>query len=368
LGDDTLVGGDGDDMIFGGEGNDLVFGGADADTIFGGMGDDQLYAQGGRDFVEGQDGDDNILGGGGNDELRGGNGDDFIRGDAGNDLLRGQNGEDRLFGSDGRDSLIGGAGFFDFLSGGEGADRFLALVDDFVEQREVQDALIQFRNGSNNWTNIEMEVLDRAFARLEAATENTRLLKDTETVEPLVFIKETTIPAGPHIANPELVEIVEQVRNPATGELVEQVTIERRYSVGDWDEFDADTNRFHELELPQVIGLAWASTEQIQNVLSQEDTLWNQFLRLSDWIPAVDEFGNRVGNPNTNFYQISTDNQWFHLQNALFAEDFARTNPQEDFGTVWRLFFEEGRETEKVRLRDKIAFADNLFQQVGSLF
>ena len=282
--------------------------------------------------------------------------------------MRGQNGEDRLFGSEGQDSLIGGAGFFDFLSGGEGADRFLALVDDFIEEREVQDVLLQFRNGTDNWTNIEIAVLDRAFANLQAETNNTRLLKDTETVQPLVFIKENTVTAGGHLADIDFVEISTQTRDPATGNLIEEISFERQYSYADWDEFNPEVNLFHELEVPQDIAIAWSSAEQIQNVLILEDTLWNQFLRLSDWIPAVDADGNRVGNPNTQFYQISGDNQWFHLQNALFAEDFATTNPSEDFGTVWRLFFDPTREAEQVVLRDKIDFVDDLFARVEALF
>ena len=88
------------------------------------------------------------------------------------------------------------------------------------------------------------------------------------------------------------------------------------------------------------------------------------FLLLSDWIPVFNEDGTRNPNPDGQFYQISTDNQWFHLQNALFAEELALTNPQEDFASIWRLVFEEGREAEKVFLADKVGFVENLFTRL----
>jgi hypothetical protein len=112
------------------------------------------------------------------------------------------------------------------------------------------------------------------------------------------------------------------------------------------------------------MALAWASADAISSALPNSAALWSQFTQLSDWTPVFNEDGTRNSNPNQLFYQISTDNQWFHLKNAKFAEGLARTNPQEDFASVWRLYFEDGREADKAALVNKIEIVDTLFTRL----
>ena len=320
-------------------------------TLLGGLGNDR---------VDGQGGDDTINGNFGND----GDGNDFIRGGDGNDRLFGENGDDRLFGEGGNDGLIGGSGGSDFLSGGEDDDRVLVIGDDTFSDRTPNDAQIDFRNGSAVWTNVELRVLDDSFQRLHDVIGNARLLRDPITNQPLVFIKNDTIPVGTHMSQSELVTVTTQSRDPDTGEVVSNTILERQYTLAEWDESIAAENTFRVLELPQDIALAWASEEAITNVLPSEITLWNQFLLLTDWIPVVNEDGSRNSNPDPEFYQISTDNQWFHLQAGLFAEELVMENPQEDFASIWRLIFEEGREDEKVFLTSKVSFVEDLFSRL----
>ena len=40
------------------------------------------------------------------------------------------------------------------------------------------------------------------------------------------------------------------------------------------------------------------------------------------------------------FYDTSLDDQWFFRLDSLFAEDFSKTNPVEDFASVWKLYFD----------------------------
>lgn len=363
-GEDTIVGGAGPDALFGENGVDVIFGGGGDDRIQGGNGDDSIFGQGGNDTINGNNGDDVLLGTDGFDFIQGGNGNDFIRGGFGNDRLFGENGDDRIFGDEGDDGLIGGNGGSDFLSGGADDDRVIVIGDDIFSDRTTEDAQLDFRNGSQGWTNIEIQVLDDAFARLQDEIGNTRLLRDTATDQPLVFIKENTIPRGIHLSQSELVTVTNQFVNSETGLLESESFVERRYSFADWNEFDAAENEFHVLEVPRDIALAWASTEGITDALPDQTALWDEFLRISDWVPVFNEDGSRNPNPNPEFYQISIDNQWFHLQETLFADELSPTNPQEDFASVWRLHFEDGRELEKVRLSQKISFVTDLFNRL----
>lgn len=103
---------------------------------------------GGNIYFSGYDGNDsfqnktslksNAWGGNGDDTMIGGSAQDFFDGEAGNDKLFGGGGRDFLFGGANNDFLDGGGSFTtgvytqffdgqaDFLSGGTGADKFVA--------------------------------------------------------------------------------------------------------------------------------------------------------------------------------------------------------------------------------------------------
>jgi Ca2+-binding RTX toxin-like protein len=74
-----------------------------------------------------------LLGGDGDDVLKGGSGNDTLDGGAGNDSLDGGKGLDTLLGGDGNDVLTGGQDkVIDTLTGGTGADQFVARTPDVV--------------------------------------------------------------------------------------------------------------------------------------------------------------------------------------------------------------------------------------------
>ncbi len=108
----------------------------------------KISALGGNDTVYGADGDDVFDGGAGNDNLRGGKGNDTLIGGAGNDYLEGNGGSDTyVFGKGfGRDNV-----YNHDLSAGVDTLRFTGgqKPQDFVFRREMNDLLIETKNGSD---------------------------------------------------------------------------------------------------------------------------------------------------------------------------------------------------------------------------
>ena len=98
----------------------------------------------------------------------------------------------------------------------------------------------------------------------------------------------------------------------------------------------------------------WASTESVGAVLPRQVGYWASFENLSGWTQTRPE--------DILFYEISGDNDWWVLQNALMVEEFSKYNPSEDFASVWKLYFDpNGSSTERQRLVSKITKVDDLF-------
>ena len=133
----------------------------------------------------------------------------FARGGIGQDALYGEPGNDSLFGGDGNDSLVGGVGGEDRLAGNAGSDSLIAnSQSDVLDFNAGTDALVDFVNGSSNWTNFEIQVINEGLIRLQEITGSSQVLSSTITTEPLTFIKELTIapqPGGRLATNEEVV-------------------------------------------------------------------------------------------------------------------------------------------------------------------
>lgn len=368
MGNDDLRGGVGLDFLAGEDGDDMIFGDADADEIYGNNGDDMIYggaandtiyAGFGMDMVRGGDGIDLIYGNSDNDELHGDDGNDQLYGGGGNDDLYGGQGEDILRGEEGNDGLSGGADNNNILLGGADNDRFLYFEGDSLGDLNVDDdARIEFRNLSSNWTQKEIEVVDQGLALLHDRTGNTRLLKGTLTDRPLVFNKEFTLPISSppsdvRIATNELVSITEQVYNPDTDTVETIEFMERQHSFGDWDETDTALNDRYTAEIPREIAHNWASSEAITAVLPSQGSYWFSYLLLSGWTQTRPD--------DIQFFDVSLDDEWYFRLDALFVEDFSTTNPVEDFASVWKLYFDPDAAAEKDRLVTKISQVDDLF-------
>lgn len=367
--DDFIAGGDGDDVLAGDNGVDTIFGQQGSDLIFGGDGNDFILGNQGKDFIYGQAGDDIAFGGGdidilngneGDDELHGQAGNDRLFGAAGNDSLYGQTGIDRLFGFTGNDGLFGGVAPGDLISGGEGNDRFLRINDDTFFDVASEDVIVEFRSASANWNNVEIAAIDQGMKLLHDRTGSTSILKDPLTSAPLLFIKENTIPAVASIASNALVDVTRFDRNPTTGQVVETTFKQRQLRFPDWNEADVDANLDRSLEVPRVLALSWASREAVSAVFPDRATYWNQFLTLSDWRTERPTF-------NSTFYTVSGDNQWFYLKSAKLADATSSINPQEDFASVWELYFTPDSQMEQDRMVVKINKVDELFTELAAV-
>ncbi|MEE2827198.1 MAG: calcium-binding protein, partial [Planctomycetota bacterium] len=389
-GDDTLAGQAGDDQIYGSSGEDKVYGGTDDDTLYGGsdndlltgdVGNDTIYGQGGvdyvyggadddvisggndNDFLFGQDGIDRINGNAGEDLIYGGNQRDVLRGGPDNDELHGGNDYDRLYGEGGadalygemgNDSLVSGVGDVDVLNGGPGKDRLLVYSQDDVRNVEVHDAKVMFRDGTATWTDAEMEVMDLGMEQLHLRTDNTRLLKDSVAVDPIVMIKETTLPVSQRLGTNVLQTYTDSQYNPQTGQYEPVVRYERQISFADWNEFDASVNALHVAEMPREFAHNWVGADAITGVLPNKSALWNQFVTISSWQEELPD--------DLQYFNRSGDNDWWYRKTAHFSEQFGTWNPSEDWGSIWKLYFTENASAEKQFVINKINVIDGLFE------
>jgi hypothetical protein len=366
-GDDKLEGGHGDDLLRGGRGDDLGFGhggadrlygdegldelhgGNDADRLWGGAHDDRIWGDANDDVIRGEQGHDTLWGGGHDDNLYGGAGRDALYGGSGADYLRGEDGNDGLFG--------GSLGPVDRLWGDAGRDRFLVQDGDLALDVSGADARLVFDNQSSAWSDAEIEVLDGAFARLHLRTANTALLKETLNSDPLLFVKVKTL-AGGAISQNQLTTHTSNSYDPKTGQWTTKVTYTRTIYFANWDETDDFVNGYMASTAIHEIGHNWDSALEIQSALNPNSALWSQFVDLSGWRESAPS--------NPSGYNLSLDGQWWYLEGSQFAEYYGRTNPREDWSTVWELYFEAGgpagAPSGQANLKAKLNKVDDLFQ------
>lgn len=348
---DTIGGDAGDDVIDGSNGGDLIFGGDGDDLIRGGAQNDFLYGQLGNDTVLGNNGNDRVVGNDGADYLNGGEENDIVVGNSGNDRLFGGEGADELRGGDGEDGLFGGVDGNDRLFGEAGSDRFLVVEGTEVVGFDVRDARVEFRNGTSLWTNAEITAIDDGLNRLQGRIGNNRLARDPVIADPIVFLKERTLPPSVSLSDAQVVEIITPEVDPTTGQIVDVTTIERRYSFADWDESNVAANALRSLEVPRAIGLAWASSESISAVVPSASQTLNRFTQLSGWQTFS----------GGDFYRASEDNMFFYREDAVFADDTGRFNPTQDWASAWQLFYTPGQNTDDAGLVSKFSVLDQLF-------
>jgi Ca2+-binding RTX toxin-like protein len=263
-GSDSLTGGTGDDTLSGGDGNDTIQGSGGDDSISGGDNADTLYGSTDNDTIHGGDGDDDIYGGENGDDLYG-DGDD-----------------DELYGGDGDDGVYGGAGT-DQLTGGDNQDRFLYFDSSELVDNESEDAKIKFENADQDWTESEVEEVDKALAVLHRFTGNDNLL-ETKGGGKIVF-KRGSSDGGTFGTN-----------SGGTITLYNKT-------------FDSK-------------GSAYATViHEIGHNWDDESSIWGDFKDESDW-----------SNPLLG--------SWSHdASDDDFVVDYGQTNPYEDFATVFELYF-----------------------------
>ncbi|MEA2707892.1 MAG: hypothetical protein QOF78_493 [Phycisphaerales bacterium] len=293
-GNDDLSGGEGFDTLNGQGGNDILNGQQSDDALFGDAGRDSLVGGAGNDALKGGDDDDVLRGSDGNDQLFGDRGNDFLHGETNNDLLDGGDGHDSLNGGAGTDSLYGGLGNdallggadADTLGGNGGSDRFYSYDADTHVSRTDADALIGFGDGDVAWTEDEIWQLDKGLATLQARTGNTRLLKfasgDTMVLRRVASLGVDTMAI-----------------NDGNGEIKIADLAFTETTIPEW------ATIIHE------IGHNWDETD--------ENPSFGTFNEISHW--------RRVGG------------QWQFQPGTLFARDYGKTNPVEDFATALEVYF-----------------------------
>ncbi len=344
-GNDAVRGSNGNDRLFGGDGNDFMMSDAGDDYAEGQGGDDYVFAYSGFDVLKGGDGNDQIFGESGVNELwgdagddliMGGDGDDLIYGNAGRDLIYGLDGNDRMFGGQGVDHLVGGNGddaihggglsSADTMYGNAGNDRFLHQGNDVVYDRAVGDALFEFEDFSDQWTDLEIEVIDRGFKELYLATGNNILLVDTLSSDDLRFLKYDDLGGSSginHLAT-------STSWYTANGQTIYTYEYTREIRIADWDESSSWYNDQYMMTAIHEIGHNWDSDLELESVDPILGDAWDSFLAQSGWTDV---------NPNSSNYSRSHDGRWWYLNTATFADDYGKSNPYEDLATMWEYLF-----------------------------
>ena len=351
-GQDTIYGGDGADVVRGGAGNDFLAGQAGNDTIYGGNGNDKLYGNSGADELFGDLGNDLLKGLDGNDALFGGGGNDRLYGGAHNDDLYGESGSDRLFGEDGRDGLFGGIGGRDGLYGGSNADRFLNQSGDTLSDFDSRsDVVLKFENSSSNWTDKEIEVLDRGLGQLHRVTAGVRVLRNTLDTNALTFYKVSKTSSG-NAAQNELQ--MSYLRDGSTGVMIpgsQEYT--RKITFAEWDESDANQNEFRTRGAIHEVAHNWDSATEINSVMPGQSGLLSSFFSKSGWRssnPGSSSYTKAAGSTFEPFdikFDASIKNyrqtptSWWYRDTAEFARNYGATNPVEDWATMWEAVFSE---------------------------
>lgn len=353
-GDDTLFGDQGDDELNGGDGSDWLFGFSGNDTLKGDAGLDRLYGHDGDDLMLGGDGNDLLRGGNGHDTLFGGAGSDRLMGEAGDDLLRGDAHNDVLLGGAGMDSLYGGMlGDSDQLWGGDDGDRLLTQEGDQVNDLNGEDAEVRFVDETSEWTDSEILVLDEALGVLVATTGNQRLLRDSLSEDPLTLYKYADLGGAAGI---NYLETSGEWRF-VDGKWQIVYTYHREIHILEWDETSSWYNEQFQSVTLHEIGHNWDSALELASISAGAEALWETFLAESDWL------SENPGDPGA--YSLSLDGQWWYRSDAIFAENYGRTNPYEDWSTVWELYFDaDADEGLRALLADKLGLLQQFFSFV----
>lgn len=369
-GNDTLYGGSGNDNLQGYKGRDKMYGESGNDKMYGGDQDDKMYGGSGNDTMYGQRGHDEMFGGSGNDYMAGYTGNDEMYGESGNDTVRGNDGNDRLFGGDGVDKIVGGKGHDALYGGGKssadklwgesGRDRFLTQGTDKImdgkgiKSREGEDVQIKFVNRNESWSNDEIEVVDRAFAKLFAARNDNDLLRDTYTTQPLTFYQEKMSWGGLNTSNTQ-----KQNSCSVSGPWYNQTEtcnyrtkwIRHEISLPEWNEGSSSKNK-------NVVSTV---IHEIAHNFDDESKEFSQFKKVSGWVHRP---GSKKGlHKGANFSGGKGEGKgWYRKSNKKteFARDYGGTNPMEDFATVFELYFKQNKSTKasNAKLAAKLKIVD----------
>jgi hypothetical protein len=182
-----------------------------------------------------------------------------------------------------------------------------------------------FINGTSNWNETEIGIVDDAFKSMVDKVGNVQLLKDSTSSAPLNFKKYADLNGA---SGSNYLQRSSQ-STYVNGQWVTTHTYTREIRIAEWDETVAYLNRFYLETVTHELGHNWDESFEL-------DTLGlggkiADFLGLSGWT---------ANNPNSSDYARSGDGQWWYLKSASFAQEYGKTNPYEDWGTAWSAYFD----------------------------
>lgn len=312
-------------------------GGSGNDSLVGGWSIDYLYGEGNNDVLHGRGGGDRLVGGTDHDSLFGGDDVDELFGEDGYDNLYGGDGDDDLVGGSGNDGLFGGYGY-DEMWGQAGADRFLLRGGYSVKDRTSADAAIRFLAGDGgSWNDEEVQALDAAFRFFHYRTNNTRFLKDTISSDDLRIFKASEAYAWSGLNRT----------------YVQNGRWYREIYIADFNAADAADTAAAVSTMVHEIAHNWDS---------ESGGFWTTFKSKSAWTNQ---------NPNSGNYYRSTDGKWWYHKNSVFARDYGRTNPYEDFATAMQVYHQIYLQYGRAGIYDTPAYNSGIagkLQVIDSLF
>jgi hypothetical protein len=212
-------------------------------------------------------------------------------------------------------------------TGGAGDDRFLDPGGDQLGARYSNDVLIRFRNGSSNWTDLEVENVDQAFAELQERAGTTRILKDTKYSDPLKFIKVDSSPSYSGLNTEHYVDYW----------IFGIDWTHREIRIRDWNEGSSSANEDARATVIHEIGHNWDSSLEARSHRSGSQ-YWRDFHDLHE----------ASGNLND------------------FARAYGQTDAQEDWATCWEVAF--GYTTPgapSALFNQKLAVVDTFFDRLA---
>lgn len=362
---DILYGGKGNDFISAGSGNDTLGGQEDADQLFGGPGNDYLSGDAGDDYLAGSSGDDLLYGGVGNDVLFGEDGSDNLFGFLGNDSLYGGNGNDGVYGGEGLDGVHGGGGT-DSIGGGSGADRFLSFVGEPAGQSidvGSSDARIIFTGG---WNDKQLAVVDRGLHQLHAEAGGTRVLKDSLDLTPLKIAKLANVGNAEEAGFNRLQN--QYTYFPGANELASEV-FTREIQIRDFDASNESQSELARRTIIHEIGHSWDSSREIGDNFSGKGSIWTRFLALSGWRNSSANGFTRSSSPTSEPFDLKFVNgvptqqtkTWYYRSSADFARNYGKTNPKEDWSTIWEVAFSDDA-SDRIGVEAKVNIVKELFR------
>jgi hypothetical protein len=151
----------------------------------------------------------------------------------------------------------------------------------------------------------------------------------------------------------ELLSFQSTVFNQQTQQFELVTRYERVIRFAEWNDADAAANEVRRGLTIKEMANNWDSREELVAVVPAAQHFWTEFLQKSQW--------TNINPNNPDYFTRSHDNKWWYLNTSRFANDFAKTNPEEDYASIWDIMFDDDQFTQRQFLSEKILVVDRIF-------